>query len=109
MFRLPTEAEWEFACRAGTTTRYSFGDDEGQLGEYAWYGVNVWNAGLESPQLVGQKLPNPWGFHDMHGNVWEYCLDWESFYSEVDSRAPLGGYRDVSTGGAEPASPPRRE
>lgn len=108
-YRLPTEAEWEYAARAGTKTRFSFGDSATSLGKYAWYETNAYNAGKKYAQPVGKKLPNAWGLHDMHGNVYEWCEDWcSNGYSGGDETDPEGassGSFRVFRGGSWLGSP----
>ena len=100
-YRLPTEAQWEYACRAGTTTTYSFGDDESKFGEYAWFDGNALKVGEKYAHEVGLKKPNPWGLHDMHGNVIEWCSDWYDgkLAGGIDPVGPNAGSYRVLRGG----------
>ena len=107
-FHLPSEAQWEYACRGGTQTRFYWGDDPGYtaIGDYAWYEGNAWSAGQQYAHVVGTKLPNAFGLYDMSGNVWEWCEDdWHGSYTGapeggqawVDS--PRGSHRVLRGGG----------
>jgi len=102
-YRLPTEAEWEYACRAGSSTRFCFGDSDSRLGDYAWYDKNAWNVGEKYAHKVGTKRPNAWGLYDMHGNVYEWCQDWSGDYSSdsvTDPTGPSSGSYRVNRGGS---------
>jgi formylglycine-generating enzyme required for sulfatase activity len=106
--RLPTEAEWEYACRAGTSTSFNFGEDdlEGtKLRDYAWFAANAEDANAKYAHMCGQKRPNAWGLYDMHGNVAEWCSDWydANYYSVgpgLDPHGPPEGSKRVLRGGS---------
>jgi formylglycine-generating enzyme required for sulfatase activity len=100
-YRLPTEAQWEYACRAGSDAAYCFGDSVAALGEYAWYSGND----RRKTHPVGLKKPNAWGLHDMHGGVREWCYDWFGFHYYADSpredpAGPSSGTERVYRGGS---------
>lgn len=104
LYRLPTEAEWEYACRAGTQSRFGFGDDVRDLEHYAWYSTNA--SGTTQP--VGQKKPNAWGLVDIHGNVWEWCDDWYGSYGSgrvTDPRGASFGSSRILRGGSYANTP----
>jgi formylglycine-generating enzyme required for sulfatase activity len=91
-YRLPTEAEWEYACRAKSTSVYSFGASPGSLKDYAWFNENAYDVDAKYAHRVGQKLPNAFGLFDMHGNVYEWCSDWygEDYYATSPGSDPTG-------------------
>jgi formylglycine-generating enzyme required for sulfatase activity len=98
VYRLPTESEWEYACRAGSKTAYSSGESSKSLGDYAWFNGNS----NEQTHPVGEKKANAWGLYDMHGNVWEWCSDWSGVYPKGAVSDPVGpreGSNRVNRGG----------
>ena len=104
-YRLPTEAEWEYSCRAGTKTIWSSGNNETELGDYAWYDENAYDIDVKYAHQVKRKKPNAFGLYDMHGNVWEWCSDYlgGDYYKqspEKDPTGPTSGSKRVMRGGS---------
>ena len=105
LYRLPSEAEWEYACRAGTTTPWSHGDRQTRVTDYVWYEKNAWEVDERFVHSAGTKRPNPWGLYDMHGNAEEWVQDWYgAFYyetaRELDPQGPDRGVARVLRGGS---------
>ncbi len=101
-FNLPTEGQWEYACRAGSQDAYCYGNDRAILGDYGWVGDNTADSKVRVKAVAGKK-PNAWGIYDMHGNLWEWCLDWYGAYPEhalSDPSGPLHGVERVCRGGS---------
>lgn len=111
-FDLPTEAQWEYACRAGTTTTYSYGDSAN--GDYMWFwgnteGLDGWTI-VHNPRAVGTRLPNPWGLYDVHGNAREWCLDWfGDLDAAMDPKGANSGSARVARGGSSKSYPPEED
>lgn len=107
-YRLPTEAEWEYACRAGSTSAFSFGDEESKLPDYGWFGANAFNKKERFTHRTALKKPNAWGLYDMHGNNWEWCGDWYELpvaKNATNPQGPAEKTKKVIRGGSWHGSP----